>query len=98
LALGELRSLALPYESYKLAFTPELLSSIYQRKPDNQPPEDLLPNPTGVLGGKEGDKGGYVDLDDDGHWWIPSGQVFFDPAADIANPAATAAQELTEAR
>ena len=30
LALGELHSLALPFESYKLAFTPELLSQRLQ--------------------------------------------------------------------
>jgi len=28
------------------------------------------------------DRGGYVDLDGDGRWWIPSGRVFFHPAED----------------
>lgn len=70
---GGLESMALPYESYKLAFTPGLLAKVYQRPHPNQPPENLLPDPAGVLG-KEG---GYVDLDSNGHWWIPSGRVFY---------------------
>jgi RHS repeat-associated protein len=90
---GELESLALPGESYKLAFTPTLLSSVYRRQPDNQLPEILLPDPASVLGGKGGDQAGYVDLDNDGHWWIPSGRVFFDP-----DPNAAPLQELNEAR
>ena len=40
----------------------------------------------------ESDRGGYVDLDGDGRWWIPSGRVFFHPAE-----TATAADELAEA-
>ena len=30
--------------------------------------------PAGVLGSVAADGGGYVDLDGDGHWWIPSGR------------------------
>lgn len=96
---GVLNTLALPGESYKLAFTPGLISSVYQREFDNQPPEDLL-SPADrltVLGGKGGDSGGYVDLDRDGNWWIPSGRMFYDINANENNPDATAAAELEEA-
>ena len=90
--LGELEPLALPGESYKLAFTPGLLAQVFKRKRAGQPDEDLLPNPAPLLEGKGGDQGGYVAMD--GNWWIPSGRAFFDPGADVANPALTAAQEL----
>lgn len=84
-----LESLALGFDAYKLAFTPELLSAVYQRSIDNQPPENLLPDPVAVLRVE----GGYVDLDSDGNWWIPSGRVFYHPDEN-----ATPAQELDQAR
>jgi Insecticide toxin TcdB middle/C-terminal region len=87
LPLGQLQSLALPGISYKLAFTPGLLSQVYQRGQEN-----LLPVPANVLGGTGTDRGGYVDLDGDGRWWIPSGRVFFHP-----DPNATPQQELDQA-
>jgi len=43
LPLGIVESLALPFESYKLVFTPGLLS-VYRRNG-----QDLLPNPLNVL-------------------------------------------------
>ena len=46
-----------------------------------------------VLGGQGADRGGYVDLDGNDHWWIPSGRVFLSP-----NSNDTAAQELACAR
>jgi len=72
LSLGTLESLAITGETYKLAFTPGLLSAVY---------EALLPGPKDVLasGSSNSDRGGYVDLDKDGHWWIPSGRVFLSP-------------------
>ena len=89
LVLGAVESWALPYESYKLAFTPGLLSSVYQRQRINQLAENLLPDPTSILG-KEG---GYVDLDRNGHWWAPSGQIRYSP--DVSNDPA---QELAYAQ
>ncbi len=83
---GKLEPLALPGMSYKLAFTPGLLSLIYQR---GQTP--LLPNPAAVLGGIGSGGGGYVDLEGDGHWWTPSGRMFYLPAA------ASPQQEKTQA-
>jgi len=84
LPLGKLEPLALPGESYKLAFTPGLLAQVYKRGQ-----EKLLPNPTAILSGQ----GGYVDLDQNGNWWIPSGRVFFHQ-----EPNATPAQELAYAQ
>jgi RHS repeat-associated protein len=74
LPFGEVEPLALPGESYQLAFTPGLLSQVYQRGG-----QTLFPNPGSVLGGQGPDQGGYLDLNGDGHWWIPSGQVFYSP-------------------
>jgi hypothetical protein len=93
LPLGVLQSLALPGESYKMVFTPGLLAQVFQRNG-----QALLPNPATVLGGQGADQGGYVDLDSSGHWWIPSGKVFFDVNANITNPSLTAPSELAEAR
>jgi RHS repeat-associated protein len=100
LSLGEVQSLALPGESYKLAFTPGLLVQIYKRKFDNGSEENLLPDPVTVLRGE----GGYVLSDDQkalgvfpasdpsGYWWIPSGRSFYS-----RNPSATVNDEFTEA-
>jgi len=46
LPLGALEALALPGESYKLAFTPGLLAQVFQREEQR-----LLPDPASVLGG-----------------------------------------------
>jgi hypothetical protein len=50
-------------------------------------------NPASVLAGAGADRGGYVDLDNNGHWWIPSGRMFHSP-----DSAHTATQELAYAR
>ncbi|MDN3514332.1 MAG: hypothetical protein NG747_08030 [Candidatus Brocadia sp.] len=105
LPLGELQPLALPGESYKLAFTPGLLTQVFQRFRAGQPAESLLPDPAAVLGGQAGNRGGYLRsqtmkadgrfpaTDADDHWWIPSGQSFF-----TTNPLDAAATELVQAR
>lgn len=86
LALGALESVALRGATYKLAFTPGLISQSYRRG------VPLLPTPANVLGSIAADGGGYVDLDGDGHWWLPSGREFH-----IATPPSVP-QERTEAR
>src|SRR5205085_10563400 len=87
--VGQVESLALPGESYKLAFTPGLLEQVYIRNA-----QKLLPqHPADVLEGGGEDRGGYVNLDNDGNWWIPSGQIFYSP-----NTTDSAAHELTFAR
>jgi hypothetical protein len=96
LPFGDVQPLALPGEAYQLAFTPGLLAQAFQRPRFGQPPEILLPNPADVLladlpGGQVADRGGYVDLDGNGSWWIPTGRVFHspntadDPAAELAH-------------
>jgi RHS repeat-associated protein len=72
LPLGGLEGRALPGESYKLALTPGLVREVYRR--DRQ---ELLPDPNSVLEYE----GGYVDLNRDGHWWMPSGRLFYAPFA-----------------
>ncbi|KAK6529747.1 hypothetical protein TWF281_008909 [Arthrobotrys megalospora] len=85
---GVLEPRALAGESYKLVFTPGLLSSVYKRDT-----EDLVPNPNDTLGGSGDDKGGYIDLDNNGHWWTRTGRSYFH-----LDPTATAQEELAEAR
>ena len=95
LPLHTLESLAVAGESYKLALTAGLLSAVFQRPHSVGPLEDLLPDPGAVLPADAltwADRGGYVDLDADGNWWIPSGRVFFHPDAN-----ASASTELGEA-
>ncbi|MEO6599127.1 MAG: SpvB/TcaC N-terminal domain-containing protein, partial [Polyangiaceae bacterium] len=82
LDLGKVGSLALPHASYKLAFTPGLLS-VYARNGQAL----LLPDPRTVLA-----EGGYVRTEDVfpndpllGHFWIPTGQVLFSPNANDSN-------------
>src|SRR5262249_58442461 len=58
LPLGELHSLGLPGESYKLAFTPGLLTQVFQRPRAGQPAEPLLLDPAAVLSGPAGHRGG----------------------------------------
>ncbi|WP_232442242.1 SpvB/TcaC N-terminal domain-containing protein [Burkholderia ubonensis] len=105
LPLGDLQPLALPGESYKLAFTPGLLAQVFQRPRQGQAAEPLLPDLAAVLGGQAGSRGGYLQSqalkadgrfpasDADDHWWIPSGQSFYS-----TNPADNAAAELAQAQ
>ncbi|MFE2283309.1 SpvB/TcaC N-terminal domain-containing protein [Streptomyces sp. NPDC059443] len=89
LAPAHLEPLALPGDSYTLAFTPGLPALVYKGPAG----EDLLPDLAAVLQGQGGDQGGYVDLDGDGSWWIPAGRLRCSPDA-----ADGAVKELTYAR
>jgi RHS repeat-associated protein len=60
--LGDVESLALPGESYKLAFTPELLAQTYTGRVSNPILQD---------------EGRYVHSIGDVNWWIPSGQMYY---------------------
>ena len=65
LAFGQVASHGLPFESYRLALTPGLLSGVLNdtfTRVDNT-----------ILG-----EGKYQDLLSDGHQWAPSGKVIFD--------------------
>src|SRR5262249_14265170 len=93
LPLGELQSLALAGETYRLAFTPGLLAQAFQRPQTDGPIEALLPDPVPVLGAQSGASGGYLQSqqlraigsfpvqDAEDYWWAPSGQSFFSPDA-----------------
>jgi hypothetical protein len=61
LPLGVAESLAVPGESYKLAFTPSLTTHIY----GDRVTDAMLEN-----------EGRYVHGEGDSNWWIPSGRVF----------------------
>lgn len=88
LPLGTVESLALPGESYQLAFTPGLLNQVYVRNGQKLLPAD----PADVLEGGGAHRGGYV-VDGDANWWIPSGRTFLSPGSED-----TSAQELAHAR
>jgi RHS repeat-associated protein len=86
--LGTHESLALPGEDYRLAFTPGVLSRVYQRPRGGQPDEALIPDPNELLGSEAGGylqtqtlklDGLFPNTDQDGHWWIPSGRTFYSP-------------------
>ena len=64
LQLGNLQSLALPFESYKLAFTPGSLDAVYAGRVT----DDMLAT-----------EGRYVHSEGDANWWIPSGWMFYSP-------------------
>jgi RHS repeat-associated protein len=64
LPLGAIETLALPGETYKLAFTPGLLTQVY----GNRVTEAMLAV-----------NGGYVRSEGEATWWIPSGRVFYSP-------------------
>jgi RHS repeat-associated protein len=64
LPLDALQSLALPFESYKLAFTPGLVDEVYGGRASDAMLED---------------EGRYVHTEGDTNWWIPSGRIFYSP-------------------
>ncbi len=72
LALGVAEPLALPGQSFKLAFTPGLLALVYRR---TDPPQELIPDLPQVMH----HEGKYADVDKNGRWWISSGRVFYAP-------------------
>jgi RHS repeat-associated protein len=67
LPLGVLQSLALPFESYRLALTPGLVTEVYGGRVTNT----ML-----------GTEGRYTHSEGDSNWWIPSGRTFHSPDPD----------------
>jgi RHS repeat-associated protein len=59
-----LQSRALPFESYQLAFTPDLIAKVYG---------------TRTTDGMLRDEARYIHLDGESTWWTPSGRVFYSP-------------------
>ncbi|MBI1744415.1 toxin [Candidatus Acetothermia bacterium] len=64
LHMGQLQSMALPGESYKLALTPGLIGQVY----GGRITDAMMEN-----------EGVYVHSQGDANWWIPSGQIFYSP-------------------
>lgn len=64
LPLGTAHSLALPGESYKLAFTQQMVTDLY----DSRVTDSMLET-----------EGAYVHGEEDSNWWIPSGRIFYSP-------------------
>jgi hypothetical protein len=67
LPLGNVHSLALPGESYKLAFTPGLVKEIYGGKVTDAILET---------------EGRYVHSQGEVSWWIPSGRAYYSPGSE----------------
>ena len=79
LPLGQMESLALPFESYQLAYTTELLHDIYNEKKTDVELAALML------------AGNFVHSEGDINWWIQSGQTnFIDNADPLANTLAKA--------
>lgn len=77
LGKGLLEPHAIAGEAYKLTFTPGLLEQVYVRNDT-----DLLAGkPEDILLGGGASHGGYVDLDNNRHWWIPSGRAYLSPGS-----------------
>jgi len=74
LALGEVDSLALPFESYKLAFTAESAQQIFVNSSKLTVAE---------LNNVFTDDGKYVHSEGDANWWIPSGKMFYSPSISV---------------
>ncbi|MGI8960801.1 MAG: SpvB/TcaC N-terminal domain-containing protein [Bryobacteraceae bacterium] len=85
LPLGQLQSLALAHESYKLTFTPGLIAGVYGAK---------------VTEAMFGAEGCYVHSEGDDQWWIPSGRALLSAgiADDAATELANARQHFFLAR
>ncbi len=79
LALNQLESLAFPYESYQLAYTPELLTDIFA--PVNVPVSDAL-----MMEGKFSHSIDELDAEDT-NWWVRSGTIQFTEVAETASDA-----------
>src|SRR5262249_36790355 len=71
LPLGTIDPLALPFETYKLAFTPGLVTQIYEGRVT----DPMLANEAHYVHTR--DEAGV----EDSSWWIPSGRVFYSPTA-----------------
>jgi RHS repeat-associated protein len=108
LPLGQLQPRAQAGASYKLAFTPGLFSQVYQRNGSAllSNPASVLggtgPDGGGYVSSQSLRTAGLFPAnnsdahwtlsDGDGHWWIPSGRIYFSP-----DEHDTAASELSYA-
>jgi RHS repeat-associated protein len=79
LLFANVESRALIFQQYTLALTPQLLKETFIGNAKISP-TDLSSDMT---------EAGYLDIDNDGKWWIPSGRFFYSPT-----PSDTPLQEL----
>ncbi|MCA9905042.1 MAG: toxin, partial [Anaerolineae bacterium] len=63
LPLEEMDTLGLPYETYQLAFTSDHATTIFDSFATNMVRTE----------------GGYVQIENDNNWWIPSGRIYYSP-------------------
>lgn len=68
LELRELQSLARPYETYKLAYTPRMVDEIFKSRIT----DDMLQNKCCYVHGE-------INVIMGKGWWIPSGRIFYSP-------------------
>lgn len=73
LPFGTLEAQGIPGKSYQLAYTPNLLTKLYETSAGT----NLLLS----AGLNLPSTSGYVDLDSDGNWWIPSGKTLYPTGA-----------------
>ncbi|HRI70383.1 MAG TPA: SpvB/TcaC N-terminal domain-containing protein, partial [Polyangium sp.] len=75
LPFGQVDRLALPYETYALAFTPGLLTDAFTGR---TPSIDVAAVTALLTANQTPNDGGYVE--EDGLYWLPTGREIFDPA------------------
>ncbi|KAH8588417.1 SpvB domain-containing protein, partial [Bisporella sp. PMI_857] len=93
LPVGKVEFMMFPGMDFKLALTPGLIAKVYRRKNTDATVDNLLPSPADVLSGNKDTQAGMMDINNDGHWWVPSGRAYFHPDTN-----STPQQELIEAR
>ncbi len=76
LPFGVQEALGIPGKNYQLAYTPNLLTKLYETSTGT----DLLT----TAGLQLPATSGYVDLEGDGNWWVPSGKTIY-PAGATTN-------------
>ena len=80
LSVGTIDTRALLFQKYTMCFTQQLLQETFIDSGKVASATEMEGHMT---------KGGYLNLDGDGNWWIPSGQFFYSPTSSD-----TPAQEL----
>lgn len=72
LPFGVQEALGIPGKSYQLGYTPDLLTKLYTTSIGGVSTDLLL-----SAGLDLPSTSGYVDLDGDGNWWVPSGETIY---------------------
>ena len=72
---GQIGSLGLFYQTYKLPLTSNLAQQVFITGNSNPNRPADVASLSSLLSGE----GGYVNSQGDGNWWIPSGQILYSP-------------------